>query len=85
MAPVFRLELLSASLAGANLWLPPILAPAVRVESRGTVRANDLQVLQTIVIRNTVNVIEDQRHRPALPIFVLAAHLAAPVLQTLRE
>jgi hypothetical protein len=52
----------------------------VGVERCGAVGADDPQVLQAIVIRDAVDVIEDQRHRPTTPIFILAAHLAQPIL-----
>jgi len=48
----------------------------VRVKGRGTVGTNDPQVLDAIVVGDSVDVIEDQRHARAAPLFILAAKLA---------
>jgi hypothetical protein len=55
------------------------------IERRCAVRADDLQILQPVVIWNAIDVVKDQRHRPALPVFVLATLLTAPLLEALRE
>jgi hypothetical protein len=52
----------------------------VRVERRGAVRADDSQVLDAIVGRNAVDVIEDQRHLLAAPDRPLRAQLALGLL-----
>jgi hypothetical protein len=57
----------------------------VRVKRRGTVRADDAEVLEAIVIRHTVDVVEDQGHRLPAPHLVLAAELASCLLDPLRE
>jgi hypothetical protein len=82
---IFGLEPLPAALTGADVGLPSILSSAVGIESRRAIRTHDLQVLQPVVIWNAVDVVENQRHRPAPPVFVLAAPLAAPHLEALRE
>src|SRR5437763_8417233 len=53
----------------------------MRVESRGAIRADDLQVLEPVVRRDAVDVVEDQRHAAAPPVLALAAQLATPLLQ----
>jgi hypothetical protein len=78
---IFRLKLFPAPFAGTNLRLSAIFATAMRIEGRSAVRANDPQVLQAVVIGDSIDVIEDQRHRPSPPVFALAAHLAASLLQ----
>ena len=50
-----------------------VLPAAVRLERRGAVRADDAQVLEPVVIRNAVDVVEDQRERPSAPALTLAA------------
>ena len=49
---------------------------AMSVERRGTVRTQDSQVLETVVVANAVHVVENQRQSAAPPQLVLAAHLA---------
>jgi hypothetical protein len=55
----------------------------VRRQRRGTVRAHDSQVLDSIVISNTIDVVKDHRHALTAPKLILTAHLAARFLQTL--
>jgi len=57
----------------------------MRVEGRCTVRANDLQILDSVVVSDAVDVIDDHRHTPASPVLVLAAKLASRFLQALLE
>jgi hypothetical protein len=85
MIAIFRLKLFSAPPAVANLRRTPILPPAMSVKGCGAIGTDDPQVLKPVVIRHSIDVIEDQRHRLAAPVFVLTAHLAAPLLQTLQE
>jgi hypothetical protein len=57
----------------------------MRVKRRGAVRADDAEVLEPIVIRHAVDVVEDQSHRLPAPHLVLAAELASRLLDPLRE
>jgi hypothetical protein len=57
----------------------------MRIESCRTIRTDDPQVLQAIVIRDAVDVVEDQRHPSASPAFTLPAHLATAPLEALIE
>jgi hypothetical protein len=82
---VFRLKLLTAPLAVANIGLPPVLATAMGIEGRCAIRTDDSQVLESVVVRHPIDVVQDQRHGATTPIFVLATHLAAALFQTLCE
>ena len=62
-----------------------ILSPAVRVERRRTVWADDLQVLEAVVVGDAVYVVENQRHLLATPQFTLTTELAFADLQSLLE
>ena len=55
----------------------------VGVQRRGAVRAHDPQVLEAVVGRLAVDVVEDQRHPLAAPQLALAAELAGALLQAL--
>jgi hypothetical protein len=44
-----------------------VLATAVGIEDRRAVRAHDPEVLQTVVVADAVDVVEDQTHGPAAP------------------
>jgi hypothetical protein len=66
----------------AGLALEAILPPAMRIESRRAIGADDLEILEAIVVGNAVDVIEDQRHPATAPHLVLATQLAYPRLQT---
>jgi hypothetical protein len=46
------------------------------VQCRRAVRAHDPEVLEPVIVRHTVHVVEDQRHRSTTPIFTLAAQFA---------
>jgi hypothetical protein len=62
----------------------PLLAPgasAVCIQRRGAVRANDSQVVESVVVPDAVDVIEDQAHPLAVPILILTAELAASILE----
>jgi hypothetical protein len=52
---------------------------------RGAIRANDAEVLKTVVICNPVDVVEHERHSVAVPELSLAAHLADGLLDAGRE
>jgi hypothetical protein len=82
---IFDRELLAAALAGALDGRPLILSPAMRIERCCAIWTHDLKILDAIVVRNAVDVIEDQGHRTAPPKFVLATLLTPPRLQTLLE
>jgi len=53
----------------------------MRVERCRAVRADDPEVLETVVVRNPIDVIEDQRHRASVPQLVLTADLAMLLFQ----
>jgi hypothetical protein len=59
--------------AGALAWE---ITAAMSGQSGRAVRADDLEVLEPVVIRATVDVIEHQRDLPALPELTLPAKLA---------
>jgi hypothetical protein len=46
------------------------------VERGSAVRTDDPEVLETVVVRNAVDVVENQRHSPTAPRLVLTAKLA---------
>jgi hypothetical protein len=48
----------------------------VRRERRGTVRAHDPQVLESVVIVDTVDVVENEARAMSSPLLALAAELA---------
>jgi len=48
----------------------------MRVEGGGAVGADHPQVLEPVVVRDAVDVIEHQGHAATLPMFVLTAQLA---------
>ena len=55
----------------------------VGVQRRGAVRAHDPQVLEAVVGRLAVDVVEDERHPLAAPQLALAAELAGALLEAL--
>jgi hypothetical protein len=57
----------------------------MRIERCGAIGADDLEVLDPIVVWNAVDVVEDQRHQTTPPQFVLAALLATALLEALAE
>ena len=59
----------------------PVLAPAMRVERRRAVRADDPEVLEPVVVGDAVDVVEDQRHPPPVPLLALPAELARARLE----
>jgi hypothetical protein len=75
-------ELIAARGANPDLSCVP---PAVGVERRGAIRADDPKVLEPVIVAPPVDVIEDQRHAPPLPFLSLTAQLAPPCLEPLRE
>ena len=83
MGPILGRELLATSLALTNGGLAPILSPAMCIEGSRTVRADDPEILDAIVVGNPVDVIKDQGHRTAAPEFSLAALLTLSLLVTL--
>jgi hypothetical protein len=57
-------------------------AAAVCRERRVAVRADDPKVLEPVVRRDSVDVIQDERHLTAVPDLALAAELTVPCLDT---
>jgi hypothetical protein len=53
--------------------LKSILSPAMRVKRRRTVRADDPQVLEAVVVSDAVYMIKDQSHPSLAPDFALTA------------
>ena len=53
----------------------------MRVERGIAVGADDSQILEPVVVGHAVDVVEDQRHVALVPVLVLAAELAHPVLE----
>ena len=80
---VFRSELLAAVLARPPCRLPTVLPAAMGIQRGRAIGTNDLKVLESVVVRHAIDMIENQRHRATAPIFVLPALLTAALLQTL--
>lgn len=59
--------------------------PAVRIECRGAVRTDHSQILDSMVVPDAVDVIQDHRHWPLPPNLTLSAQLTLRFLQTSRE
>ena len=59
------------------------VSPAMGIERRRAVGADDPQILEAMVVPDPIYVIEDQRHPPALPVLVLSTQLADAGLQAL--
>lgn len=62
-----------------------VRAGAVCIESRGAIWADDPQILKPVVVRDAVDVIEDQRHPATAPNLVLSAQLAIPRFEAFCE
>jgi hypothetical protein len=54
----------------------------VRIERGGAVRAHHSEVLDPVVVRSAVDVVEHQRHPPTVPMLVLTAELTARFQET---
>ncbi len=63
----------------------PILPATVGLEGGGTVRTDDAEILEAVVISDTIDVVENQRHPVAAPAFVLPAELADALLDAFLE
>jgi hypothetical protein len=63
----------------------PVLAAAVSVERRRAVGADDAEILEPVVVRHAVDVIEDQGERATVPELALTAELAPWRLDALGE
>src|SRR3954467_11674384 len=76
-----------AAAVGALLRGPAatLVAPAMRVQSRVAVRTHHAQVLEPIVGRLTIDVIEDERHAVSVPDLALPAELADRPLELFVE
>jgi len=59
----------------------PVLAATMRVERRCAIRADDPEVLQPVVVRHAVDVIQNERQRAPAPGVSLAAQLALRLLE----
>jgi hypothetical protein len=53
----------------------------MHLERRSAVGTNDPEILETVVIRHTVDVIDDERHPRPVPALSLAAQLAETSFQ----
>src|SRR3954452_20060969 len=58
-----------------------VLAPAMRVQRRIAVRAQEAEVLEAIVVPHAVDVVENQPHAHAAPHLALPTHLAPKLLE----
>lgn len=79
MSDVPRRKAPAASRAYPLTWK---VSPAMSLERGGAVRADDPQVLEAVVIRYSIDVIEHKRHPLTLPDLILAAHLTHAPFQT---
>jgi hypothetical protein len=82
---ILRDEVGAAVQAGPGLAVDSVLASAVGLECRGAIRTDNAQVLNSVVGRDAVDVVEDQRHRSTAPGVGLAAKLANTHLDALVE
>jgi hypothetical protein len=57
----------------------------VCVERRGAIGAHDPEVLEPVVVRHAVDVVEDQRHRATAPELALIADLTPRLLDAVGE
>jgi hypothetical protein len=67
LAAMLRAKHLPAALAVPQRWGSFLGPTAVRVQRRSAIRADDLKVLQPVVIPDAVDVIEDHPHWLAAP------------------
>jgi hypothetical protein len=79
MARVLRDELSAAVQAGAGFAVQTVLAPTVRVEGGCAVPTDDAQVVEAVIRRNAIDVVQDQRHLPAVPLLPLPAQRALAI------
>lgn len=63
----------------------PVLPAAVCVERRSAIRAQDAQVLEPMIIGNSVDVVKNQRELASIPVLTLAARFTSPSLETFVE
>jgi hypothetical protein len=78
-------ELPRAQQTATGLRLDAVVATAVGLQRRSAIRAHDLEVLEPVVGRDAVDVIEDQRHGLSTPLLSLPAQLALPAFHALAE
>lgn len=57
--------------AGTREGVALVLATTVRLQRCVAVRAHDPQILETVVVPDAVDVIQDERHAAALPLLTL--------------
>lgn len=81
MLPVLRDELLPTPLARSSGSVLLVFPPAMRIERRRAIGADNPEILDPIVVGNAIDVIEDQCHPATTPAFALTAHLAPAPLQ----
>src|SRR5436305_5632676 len=81
MTLVFGMELLVAVKAVPSFVRAPEVLAAMRVECCGAVRADDLEILDAVVCRVAVDVVENQRHPLSVPELADATQLAARNLE----
>jgi hypothetical protein len=51
----------------------------------GAVRTHDPEILNPVVVRNAIDVIEDKGHPAAMPVLVLAAEFTAQLEKSARD
>ena len=78
-------ELTAAAQALSRGNLAGLVAPAVRVERRVAVRAEDPQVLEPMVVAHAIDVVEHEAHPMALPQLALTTELADRMLEPRSE
>jgi hypothetical protein len=77
VAAILGDELTPASFACAHRRQLAILAAAMSVEGGCAIGAGDPKILEAIVIRDAIDMVEDQRHPTTSPALPLTAHFAA--------
>jgi hypothetical protein len=82
---ILRNELAGAQQTPTGLALDSVVATTVGLQGRGAVRAHDLEVLEPVVGRDPVDVIEDQRHGLSAPLLSLPAQPALSAFHALAE
>ena len=82
MCRVFRPELRPTVQARTISDFDRVLAAAVRFECRCAVGTYDSEVLESVVVADPIDVVDDQRHPAAAPHLVLTAQFATARLQS---
>jgi len=76
-------EQLIATQALTRITLKAILAATMRVKCGCAVRTDNPQVLESVIVGDSVYVIQDERHPTTPPALVLPTQLAPSLLDTL--